>query len=146
LEGSSLLLLLLRGVFSFRRKSAAAGVRNLMSVPRHSFAAKASEHGLCACVNFLLMFICCVAASKEELQFAKLKSDYQKLCLSDDEPDSMCPKILLFLKDFDHKVHKVTRKNLWSLWCNFVFAGGAPRIGRRFIERCLAGRTGCNHF
>ncbi len=61
------------------------------------------------------------SASKEELEFAKLKKDYQLLCLSDDEPDSICPNVLKILQDFDHKIHKdqireITDASLSDAW------------------------------
>ncbi len=71
--------------------SAAVGVRNLMTVPRHGFGGGKGHP----------------PPSAEESAFETLKLTYQVLCLSDDAPNATeCHGLLDRLHKFDHDAHK----------------------------------------
>ncbi len=114
--------------------SAAVGVRNLLTVPRHRFGG--GSHGL--------------APSPKDSAFEKLKIAYQVVCLSDDEPDAKeCASLLEKLHKFDHEsaksesLHDATASEEWladlsalsSRAVQHLFMPGVPLFATPFAKR-----------
>jgi hypothetical protein len=114
--------------------SAAVGVRNLMTVPRHSFGGGQGHP----------------TPSAEESAFETLKLTYQVLCLSDDAPNATeCSDLLDQLHKFDHEKHKMelpldaTASDAWladlsalsARAVQHLFVPGVPLFASPFAKR-----------
>ena len=114
--------------------SAAVGVRNIMTVPRHAFGGGQGHP----------------TPSPEESSFEALKAAYQDLCLSDEAPNATeCNALLKRLHGFDHEQHKAelpadaTASDAWladlsalsARAVQHLFVPGVPLFASPFAKR-----------